>query len=145
MALTGDEAPFDEPPMQAFQQAAAQVNAKGGINGRQLKVVVRDMKSDTALASRVTTDLLNQGAELVLTPRDPDLGRRGRSSRSRRASSPSRCARPRPGSARRASAKYVYTPSHITFLEGYVMAEWAQMRRHLSRAFRDRGQDLRRL
>src|SRR5437867_2119641 len=41
VALTGDEAPFDEPPMQAFQQAADEVNANGGINGRKLKVVVR--------------------------------------------------------------------------------------------------------
>jgi branched-chain amino acid transport system substrate-binding protein len=31
--------------------------------------------------------------------------------------------------------KYVYTPSHITFLEGYVMAEWAKMKKNLSRAF----------
>ena len=46
VALTGDEAPFDEPPMQAFQQAADEVNANGGILGRKLDVEVRDMKSD---------------------------------------------------------------------------------------------------
>ena len=135
VALTGDEAPFDEPPMQAFQQAAAEVNAQGGINGRPLKVVVRDMKSDASLASRVTTDLVNQGAELVLTPCDPDLGAPGAIvAQQKGIISFSLCE----ASARfgpQGIGKYVYTPSHITYLEGYVMAEWAQMRRNFSRAF----------
>jgi branched-chain amino acid transport system substrate-binding protein len=135
VALTGDEAPFDEPPMQAFQQAADEVNANGGINGRKLDVVVRDMKSDPSLASRVTIDLINKGAELVLTPCDPDLGAPGAiAAQQKGIISFSLCE----ASARfgpQGIGKYVYTPSHITYLEGYVMAEWAKMKRNLSRAF----------
>jgi branched-chain amino acid transport system substrate-binding protein len=135
VALTGDEAPFDEPPMLAFQQAAEEVNAKGGVNGRKLDVVVRDMKSDPSLASRVTTDLINQGAELVIVPCDPDLGAPGAIvAQQKGIISFSLCE----ASARfgpQGIGKYVYTPSHITYLEGYVMAEWAQMKLKLSRAF----------
>jgi branched-chain amino acid transport system substrate-binding protein len=135
VALTGDEAPFDEPPMQAFQQAAEEVNAQGGVNGRKLDVVVRDMKSDPSLASRVTTDLINQGAELVIVPCDPDLGAPGAIvAQQKGIISFSLCE----ASARfgpQGIGKYVYTPSHITYLEGYVMAEWAQMKLKLSRAF----------
>ena len=134
VALTGDEAPFDEPPMQAFKQAADEVNANGGILGRKLNVVIRDMKSDPKLAARVTTDLVNKGAELVLTPCDPDLGAPGASvAQQKGIISFSLCE----ASARfgpQGIGKYVYTPSHITYLEGYVMAEWAQ-KRNLSRAF----------
>ncbi len=135
VALTGDEAPFDEPPMQAFQQAADEVNAQGGINGRKLKVVVRDMKSNASLASRVTTDLINKGAELVIVPCDPDLGAPGAIvAQAKGIISFSLCE----ASARfgpQGIGKYVYTPSHVTFLEGYVMAEWAKMEKNLTRAF----------
>lgn len=135
VALTGDEAPFDEPPMQAFQQAADEVNANGGILGRKLDVQVRDMKSEASLASRVTTDLINQGAELVLVPCDPDLGAPGAIvAQSKGIIAFSLCE----ASARfgpQGIGKYVYTPSHITFLEGYVMAEWAKMKKNLTKAF----------
>ncbi len=135
VALTGDEAPFDEPPMQAFQQAADEVNANGGILGRKLDVQVRDMKSEASLASRVTTDLINKGAELVLVPCDPDLGAPGAIvAQQQGIIAFSLCE----ASARfgpQGIGKYVYTPSHITFLEGYVMAEWAKMKKGFSKAF----------
>jgi branched-chain amino acid transport system substrate-binding protein len=135
VALTGDEAPFDAPPIQAFQLAANDVNAHGGVLGRQLKVVVRDMKSDPSLAARVTTDLVQQGAELLIVPCDPDLG------------APGAIVGQQKGilvfSECEASARFgpqgigplVYTPSHITYLEGYVMAEWAVMKRGMKHAF----------
>ncbi len=135
VALTGDEAPFDEPPMQAFQQAADEVNANGGILGRKLDVEVRDMKSEASLASRVTTDLIDKGAELVLVPCDPDLGAPGAIvAQQKGIIAFSLCE----ASARfgpQGIGKYAYTPSHITFLEGYVMAEWAKMKKGLTKAF----------
>jgi branched-chain amino acid transport system substrate-binding protein len=135
IAETGAEAPFDVPPMQAFQQAADEVNAQGGLLGRPIKVVVRDMKSDPSLAGRVAQDLISQGAELLLVPCDPDLG------------APGAIVGQQKGiltfSLCEASARFgpqgigplVYTPSHITYLEGYVMAEWANMKRNYSHAF----------
>jgi branched-chain amino acid transport system substrate-binding protein len=135
IAETGAEAPFDVPPMQAFQQAAAAVNAEGGILGRPIKVIVRDMKSDPSLAGRVALDLVNEGAELLLVPCDPDLG------------APGAIVGQQKGiltfSLCEASARFgpqgigplVYTPSHITYLEGYVMAEWANMEKGYKNAF----------
>jgi branched-chain amino acid transport system substrate-binding protein len=135
IAQTGPEAPFDVPPTQAFQQAAEEVNAAGGILGRQVQVIVRDMKSDPSLGGRVAQDLIDAGAEMLLVPCDPDLG------------APGAIVGQQKGilvfSLCEASARFgpqgigplVFTPSHITYLEGYVMAEWANMEKGYTHAF----------
>jgi branched-chain amino acid transport system substrate-binding protein len=135
IAQTGPEAPFDVPPTQAFQQAAEEVNAAGGILGRQIEVIVRDMKSDPSLGGRVAQDLIDEGAEMLLVPCDPDLG------------APGAIVGQQKGiltfSLCEASARFgpqgigplVFTPSHITYLEGYVMAEWANMETGYTHAF----------
>ena len=135
ISLTGDEAPFDVPPIDAFKLAVKQVNASGGILGRKIQLSVRDMKSDASLAGRVAGDFIQQGVDLLIVPCDPDLGAPGAiAGQAAGVLTFSEC---------EASSRFgpqgigdlVYTPSHITYLEGYVMAEWAKMKKHLNRAF----------
>lgn len=74
IAQTSFLAPFDGPSYQAAQFAVADINAKGGVNGRQLKLIVEDTKSDQAAGATVALDLINKGASLIMVSCDFDFG-----------------------------------------------------------------------
>ena len=46
IALSGPIAPYDEGPYKAMEVAVEEINAKGGVLGRPLKIVYADTKSD---------------------------------------------------------------------------------------------------
>ena len=58
--------PWDVPAMRALEYALEQKNKQGGINGRKLKFIKGDTKSDITLAPRVAMDLIDQGAKMLL-------------------------------------------------------------------------------
>jgi branched-chain amino acid transport system substrate-binding protein len=72
-ALTGDGAVGDVPALQGAQYAVKELNADGGADGRQLRLVVKDMKSDSALGGTVTQELLDDGAQIVIGPPFPGM------------------------------------------------------------------------
>lgn len=74
LALSGNFATFDKEPLQALQMYADTLNAKGGINGRQIKVVTADTKSDPSAGPTAAQSVLSQGAEVVLVSCDFDYG-----------------------------------------------------------------------
>jgi branched-chain amino acid transport system substrate-binding protein len=135
VALTGIEAPYDKPPLEAMELAAKKLNAEGGIDGRKIKFIVRDMRSDTAQASSTATTVLESGAELLLVPCDPDLGAPGATvGQEREVLTFSLCeASTRFGP--QSIGEFVFTPSQAVFLEGYVMAEWAKMEKKMNSAY----------
>ncbi len=74
IALSGFVAPYDDGPLKGLQLAVADINAKGGVMGHQLKVVTADTKSDPAQGTNAAIEVLEQGAEMVMVTCDFDFG-----------------------------------------------------------------------
>ncbi len=73
-ALTGGLAPFDAPFKDGLEVAVQELNAKGGIDGHiPIKLDIKDVKSDAALASQVAQELVDDGVDLLITGCDVDL------------------------------------------------------------------------
>lgn len=135
VALTGINEPYDKPPLEAMQLAADELNAKGGIDGRKVEFIVRDMRSETNQAARAANAVIDEGADLLLLPCDPDLAAPGASvGQDQGILSFSLCqASTRVGP--QSIGEYVFTPSQAVYLEGYVMAEWASMAKKWKNAY----------
>lgn len=73
-AQTGFFSGFDVPVKNTIDLAVARINAAGGIDGRQLKVVVSDTKSDIGLSASAAIEVIDQGADFVVTMCDYNLG-----------------------------------------------------------------------
>ncbi len=74
LGLVGDAAPGDVPASEAMKYEVAQINEAGGIDGRQVELIVKDMKSDPALGGTVTQELLDAGAQVIIAPAFPGMG-----------------------------------------------------------------------
>ena len=74
IAMSGFVQPYDDGPLKGAQLAIADINAKGGVMGRQLKIVTADTKSDPAQGTNAAIEVLEQGAELVMVTCDFDFG-----------------------------------------------------------------------
>lgn len=74
MSVTGIQAPLDSPAMEGIEVAIAEINAAGGINGKQLEFRNMDSKSDSATAAEVAKQLIDQGAVAIITSSDYDFG-----------------------------------------------------------------------
>jgi branched-chain amino acid transport system substrate-binding protein len=69
----GNMAPFDGPALAAAQLRVAQVNAKGGINGRKLQIRTCDTQSNNPAAAKACAlRLLGQKANVLFTTCDVD-------------------------------------------------------------------------
>lgn len=60
MSLTGDTANFGISSTEAIRMAADEMNAKGGINGKQIELLVQDDRSDAAEAATIVTKFVTQ-------------------------------------------------------------------------------------
>ncbi len=69
-AVTGGLAPYDSPDGVRCQ--VERVNEAGGVLGRPIELVVRDMRSDSALSGTVAQELLGLGAVALLGPPTDD-------------------------------------------------------------------------
>jgi branched-chain amino acid transport system substrate-binding protein len=70
----GAMAPFDGPALAAAQQRVKQWNAKGGVGGRQLKILTCDTQGNKpATAKSCAARLLGQKANVIFTTCDVDL------------------------------------------------------------------------
>lgn len=67
-------APYDMPPLQGARLAVKVLNERGGVLGRPLELLELDGKSDLATTKNVAIELINQGAEVLITPCDFDAG-----------------------------------------------------------------------
>ncbi len=136
IALSGYNAAFDGPPWAAFKLAAEKLNEEGGIDGRKVKFVVRDMRSDTGQAATATNSVLDAGAELLLVPCDPDLGAPGATvGQERGVVTFSLCEASSRAIGPQAIGELTYTPSQSANLEGYVMAEFGAQKKGLKTSY----------
>lgn len=74
MGFTGFMVTWDDPVYQAALLAIDDLNAKGGVLGRQLTMVRADTKSDQALGPVAASEVLDKGAQMVLVSTDFDMG-----------------------------------------------------------------------
>jgi branched-chain amino acid transport system substrate-binding protein len=73
IALTGANAPFDSPFKEGLEVAVQRINDAGGIDGRiPIRLEIRDIKSDAALASQVAQELVGLGVDVMITGADTD-------------------------------------------------------------------------
>jgi branched-chain amino acid transport system substrate-binding protein len=74
MGFTGFMVTWDGPVYAAAQLAVDDINAAGGVLGRQLKLEKADTKSDPAVAPLATSQVLDSGAKVVIVSTDFDAG-----------------------------------------------------------------------
>ncbi len=65
--MTGPDAPFGDKFQKAYSMAVDEINAKGGVNGRKIEVIIEDHQAKNPLAATVTEKLITQSQVLVLT------------------------------------------------------------------------------
>lgn len=63
---TGDLAPYGLPSKDAAEMVVADVNAKGGINGKKVELMIADDQCKPEIATNVATKLVSEGVNLVL-------------------------------------------------------------------------------
>ena len=63
---TGDLAPYGIPTKEAAEMIAAEVNAQGGVLGRQIELLALDDQCKPEIATNVATKLVSDGARLVI-------------------------------------------------------------------------------
>jgi branched-chain amino acid transport system substrate-binding protein len=73
VAETGWIAPYDN-GARAAEIAIAEINAKGGLLGRQIKTIYADTKSDRVQGAKAGLDVIQRGADLVVVTCDYDMG-----------------------------------------------------------------------
>jgi branched-chain amino acid transport system substrate-binding protein len=71
---TGWMADYDQPPRSAALLKIDEVNAAGGVLGRELKLIELDGKSDPATVGNAALQLIDQGADVIIAPCDFDIG-----------------------------------------------------------------------
>lgn len=74
LCQTGIQAPLDEPALRGAQLAVDELNANGGILGKQVELVAMDGKSDPVTVGNVAKQLIDQGASAIIAPSDFDFG-----------------------------------------------------------------------
>lgn len=74
IAQSGVVAPYDEGPAKAMEVAVDEINARGGLLGRPLKIVYADTKSDIAYGATAAEEVIAQGAAMVVVTCDYDFG-----------------------------------------------------------------------
>jgi len=71
---TGWLAAYDQPPRSAAMLAIEDINAAGGVLGRELKLIELDGKTDPATVGNAARQLIEQGADAMIAPCDFDIG-----------------------------------------------------------------------
>lgn len=73
-SLTGALSIFDVPVHNAIQMAVDEVNAEGGIGGSTFEIVTADNRTAVDQAAAAALDVLDQGADVVVTTCDYNFG-----------------------------------------------------------------------
>jgi branched-chain amino acid transport system substrate-binding protein len=64
----------DEPVQKGMEVAVDEINSKGGIDGKvKIELDIRDMKADPALGATVAQELVDAGADFIVTTCDTDV------------------------------------------------------------------------
>ena len=125
LALTGVISFYDQPNLAGAQIAVAEINKKGGVLNRPLKIISADTKSDLGLIAGVANSLLDQGADVMIPTLDYDFGGRSRGPQMRGRSRRS-LLRGTPASVCRESASILSSTSFLPGSEAAIGGTWAR-------------------
>lgn len=70
---TGFLAAYEEPLLKGAELAAEEANAKGGLDGKQIKLVMKDGKSDPAEGAIAAQEIIAENPSLLVVPCDQDV------------------------------------------------------------------------
>ena len=65
---------YDGPPLKGAMMAIDDINAKGGILGKQIRAVVSDTKTDTVQGAKAAAQVIAEGAQFMGVSCDYDMG-----------------------------------------------------------------------
>jgi branched-chain amino acid transport system substrate-binding protein len=129
VADSGPIAPYDIEAVQAVELAAEQINERGGIKGREIKLVKRDTASDKAQAANVATELIDEGAVAIIASCDFDYGSPAAiSAQARNVPGISMCASDPKFADRTTIGEYAFTLGVGSDYEATSNAEWSYKR-----------------
>lgn len=134
-AKTGWMEAYDTPATNAALIRIDEINAAGGLNGRKVKAIFADTKTDRGQSAKAGLQLLDQGADMLVVSCDYDFG------------APAALAAEKLGKismflcAEDAKAgiqgvgKHSFSGSIIAAVQGATMAEWAYKKRNARTAY----------
>ncbi|HFI0235364.1 TPA: ABC transporter substrate-binding protein [Streptococcus suis] len=68
LELSGNISSYGQTEEKGANLAVKEINAAGGIDGKQIEVITKDNKSETAEAATVATSLVSEGANVIIGP-----------------------------------------------------------------------------
>ncbi len=68
LELTGDVSSYGQAEENGANLAVKEINEAGGVDGKEIEVLTGDNKSETAEAATVATNLISQGANVIIGP-----------------------------------------------------------------------------
>lgn len=74
IAKSGGFELYDNPQLAGMQYGVDEINAAGGINGRMLEIITGDTKTDPAQIQSVAQEVIDKGADVIVTTPDYDFG-----------------------------------------------------------------------
>lgn len=125
-AKTGWMTPYDRGADMAFKLKIDEVNAAGGIDGRQIKLITGDNQTDPAKSKQVAADLIAQGANIIVGSCNYDIGSAsGVEAQNAGLLGLTNCAAsPRWGV--QGIGTYAYSAATATYAEGAILSEYAK-------------------
>ncbi|RLV57102.1 amino acid ABC transporter substrate-binding protein [Aeromicrobium phragmitis] len=123
---SGNMAPFDVEPQQAAMLRIDQLNEEGGIGGKTIRAITRDVRSSPETVGTAATELIGEGIDLLVTPCDFDLSAPGASvAQSAEIPAVSICAGDPKMADRTTLGDFVFSANAGSDVEGGTGAAWA--------------------
>jgi branched-chain amino acid transport system substrate-binding protein len=124
VGLTGVNAVYDQQNMAAAQMAVDEINADGGVLGRDLKLEVVDTRSDREQSGPAALSAIEKGADFMITQCDYDFGAPAALVAQQRKMVAMSCAMS-PKFGVQNIGPFAYTVNYSTTEEGAVAAEFS--------------------
>ncbi|MYZ46240.1 ABC transporter substrate-binding protein [Propylenella binzhouense] len=135
IAQSGWMTAFDEDPSMAVRMAVKDINAKGGILGRQVELLVADTKTDPTQAAKVGTELVDQGIDFMIVSCDFDMGAPAALAAQNAGILAMSICSGSPKWGPQGVGPLVYTISVAVQAESYLLAEWAKNKKGWNSAY----------
>lgn len=129
MAKSGVMAQYDAPSYAAFKLRVDEINAKGGIKGRKIKLIEADTNSVPAKGKTAAQQVLDQGADIVLATADFDFGSPAALTAQRAGKVSFSLAAQSPKWGVQGIGPLSYTNTLATYSEGTVLARFAKQKK----------------
>ena len=126
---------YDEPAKRAALINIEEINSKGGLLGKKIRVIEVDTKTDRAQSAKAGLQVIDQGADLVVVSCDYDFG------------APAALAAEKAGKVSfflcaedvkagiQGVGKHSFSSSVLAAVQGATMAEWANAKRNVHTAY----------